>query len=82
MMDLNGRTALHVAAQSTNPNSEFVVDYLLSMNINAQVIDKTGRTALHYAARNGVSSIIYKLLNAGIEVDVQDKYSTMLLASF
>uniref|UniRef100_A0A183VA12 ANK_REP_REGION domain-containing protein n=1 Tax=Toxocara canis TaxID=6265 RepID=A0A183VA12_TOXCA len=74
LLDGNGRTALHVAAQSTNPNSEFVVEYLLSVGFEAQMRDSTGRSALHYAARNGVSSIIYKLLSAGAEVDVQDNF--------
>ncbi|MCP9263408.1 hypothetical protein DINM_006210 [Dirofilaria immitis] len=72
-VDRIGRTALHMATQSASSNSEFMIDYLLSINISALRVDCKGLSALHYAARSGFFPAIQKLLAAGAHANEQDQ---------
>ncbi|EFO20169.2 hypothetical protein LOAG_08321 [Loa loa] len=71
-VDRIGRTALHMATQSASSNSEFMVDYLLSISIPVSRVDCKGRSALHYAARSGFFHAIQKLLASGARTNEQD----------
>jgi ankyrin repeat protein len=74
----NKETALHLAAQGTDPKSVEILQRITGLDINAQ--DKYGLTALHYAAEAGNIQIIRKLLEKdGINGCIQDNTKSIVL---
>lgn len=73
-----GHTALHLVARYKATTPEVIRTLIeagpkIGVAVNAQ--DKAGCTALHFAARkNPDPEVIEVLLNAGAEVNAQDKY--------
>lgn len=66
MRDLQGRTALHVAASE---GRESCITLLLQSNVDIDQKDRKGRTALHLAALNGNCRIVELLLAKGANVN-------------
>ena len=73
-----GHTALHLVARYKATTPEVIRTLIeagpkIGVTVNAQ--DNAGCTALHFAARkNPDPEVIEALLNAGAEVNAQDKY--------
>jgi ankyrin repeat protein len=66
-----GQTALMLSAEWRN---EEVLKYLLTKNINTNVLDHSGNNALIYAAKNSAdtSQLVQELLCAGSDIDQQN----------
>ncbi len=69
MQDFNGKTTLHHAVYSENP--EFI-RVLLERGANVNMQDNEGNTPLHYAARDCHHLIASLLLGHGAKVDLQN----------
>jgi len=59
--DTNGRTALHVAAQS---GDEEMVETLMKHGADPKALDKHGRDALYCAVEQGHEQVVEMLLDA------------------
>lgn len=70
--DIDGATALHIAALS---RTEYSLNCLLSVDgIDVNAVDSKGQTPLHYAMRNGNANIIKALLNISkVNKDIADQ---------
>lgn len=72
--DIDGKTALHVAAITGNPDS---VQMLLDFGANPRIRDMVHRTPTHWAAETGHHEVVTLLLEAGstgFEKDADGKY--------
>jgi ankyrin repeat protein len=71
--DSNGRIPLHEAIET----GQFVLlpSLLGDSPLPARVRDKEGMTALHHAAVTGNQTAMRKLLEAGAEISVEDRYN-------
>lgn len=78
-IDAGGHTSLHYLCQSEANEEEYkrneaIMNILLAAKAKVNVVDSEGFTPLHIAAKNGVSlSLIKVLLNAGADINKQDK---------
>ncbi|XP_065335612.1 serine/threonine-protein phosphatase 6 regulatory ankyrin repeat subunit B-like [Cloeon dipterum] len=67
--DNEGRTALHLAAESGNVD---LVELLLENNADLTHADKVGRTALHFAAESGNVDLVEWLLKNNADLTQMD----------
>lgn len=75
--DLLGRTTLHIAACEGTPT---VLLRLLQQQAQATALDHYRRTPLHWAAKNPQAhEVIRLLLQAGIDVNTQDRFGMTAL---
>lgn len=65
-----GRTVLHIAAQSGDPE---LIDRLIEEGAKLDAADRAGITALHIAARNGQVETLRKLIQGGATLEVTDR---------
>lgn len=63
--DIQGRTPLHYAAESSRAAG--IIDTLVGKGCNVHAVDDTGRTALHWAARWNNFNAVKKLITIGGE---------------
>ncbi|EAY16335.1 ankyrin repeat protein, putative [Trichomonas vaginalis G3] len=68
--DANGKTALHIAADS---NSKDMVEFLISHGANINEKDKYGFTALHIVAENNNLELAELLIAHGANINEKDK---------
>ncbi|XP_054263520.1 ankyrin-1-like isoform X2 [Macrosteles quadrilineatus] len=74
-----GRSALHAAVNNNHIN---IVRYLLSLEIDTNVVDNRGFTPLHYAVQNNYPLIVKLLIRNGAKVDCEceEKFTPMFYA--
>jgi ankyrin repeat protein len=68
----SGNSALHYAA--ANGHLE-VVDYLLSIDADANARNSSGNTPLHWASINGRIEVVQKLLDHGADANVRNEFN-------
>ncbi|KAG6009348.1 hypothetical protein E4U21_002656 [Claviceps maximensis] len=66
MVNQNGQTILHVAAENGHRDA---VEYLIGLGFNINARDSQGNTALHLAISHGWEQIVGILVDAGADVD-------------
>lgn len=73
MTDMNGATALHIAASYGHVNIlRTIIDALLEEHEGLNTQDGHGRTALHQAAEGGMVNSVTLLLQRGADSTIQD----------
>lgn len=73
--DVLGRGPLHLAAERCHP--KMVEDLSLNVEMNLQCLN--GQTALHSTAWGGSTSVVAKLLQAGVDRGIEDKNGNLAL---
>lgn len=67
-----GRTALHLAVDSTNTTHiEDIMSLLLQYQANACAVSDGGWTPLHNAAQKGLTCVVERLLDAGASINAR-----------
>jgi ankyrin repeat protein len=67
--DINGQTALHIAAEHGN---NLFIDLILKKGGNPNLKDNNGKTPLHIAAQKGYIECVKSLLNGGADPSLSD----------
>ncbi|XTI95541.1 ankyrin repeat-containing domain protein [Cenococcum geophilum] len=71
--DLQGRSALHLAAYKLNSN---VIDVLIAHGAKLDIRDHTGKTPLHVAAALGSTRCTSSLINGGSKLESTDQFGS------
>ncbi|GMT26075.1 hypothetical protein PFISCL1PPCAC_17372 [Pristionchus fissidentatus] len=72
LVDKKQRTALHLAAVSTNEHNEFCVETLIAADADISPRDIYGFTPLHYAASKSSQHVVEKLIRANADTEALD----------
>lgn len=76
LKDEQGRTALHVAAESGH---EHVIRQLLKAGADPLAIDEEGMSVLHYATKSNKIDLVRLLIEVGANVTAKARYGESLL---